>query len=114
MATMNQASGRRGRSTRQRKRSSKSKSQSKSRSSGQKTFSGSSRHLKSRSNQRSSSDNHKNLYNELAQYSFDLVNEDQININAASAQQLMMHNSKNDLQRQVLANQKTILEFLQF
>ena len=95
----NQVSGRRGRSTRQRKQNSKSKSKSKSvsRSSGQRTYSGSSKHLKSRSNPRSGSDNRKNLYNEFAQYSFDLIDGEQVNINAASAQQLMAQHSKTDL-----------------
>lgn len=39
--------------------------------------------------------------------------DQQVNIHAAvSAQQLLPHHSKNDLQRQVLENQKTILTLL--
>jgi len=38
------------------------------------------------------------------QYSFDLIDGDQVNINAISAQKLMQEHSINNLQRQVLEN----------
>ena len=85
MSTVNHpSSGYRGRASRQLKQQVRSKSNS--RSSGKRTYSGSSRHLKSRSNHRSSSENRRNLHTELAQYSFDIVGDDQVNINAVSAQ----------------------------
>ena len=94
----------RGRSTKQQRKQNSNKSKSNSKSSGQRTYSGSSKRLRSRSNKaRSSSENRRLLNNELAQNSFDMVDNDNqvVNINAASSahQLLPHHHSKNALQR---------------